>query len=107
MYRHSNPQVRGHGPSTVFVDGLRWNSQYDALPTYVAHADGPQIDAWPQTNRQYVLGAERFVTGSALLQAGISLRCEDKQASVLIWVFLVKSPIWTQFGPNLIIFPLY
>ena len=62
--------------SSVFMDGLRWNSQYDSLPTFVSHADGPLIDMWPTTNRVYTLGAERFVTGSALLSASISLKAQ-------------------------------
>eukprot|EP01052_Picozoa_sp_SAG31_P008021 SAG31_NODE_395_length_16265_cov_4.941420_3_plen_913_part_00 len=70
------------GPSTVFIDGLRWNSQYDAPPTFVSHMDGPIIDVWPQTHRVYTLGAERFSTGSALLQAGISVRTNATGASI-------------------------
>eukprot|EP01051_Picozoa_sp_SAG22_P001501 SAG22_NODE_60_length_23423_cov_8.445250_5_plen_1524_part_00 len=62
--------------SSVFMDGLRWNSQYDSLPTFVSHTDGPLIDMWPTTNRVYTLGAERFVTGSALLPANISLKAQ-------------------------------
>ena len=74
--------VKGVSPKTVFVDGLRWNSQYDALPTYISHIDGPQIDVWPQTNRVYTLGAERFVTGAALLQAGLSVRANASGARI-------------------------
>ena len=74
--------VRGKGAGTVFIDGLRWNSQYDALPTYVSHAGGPAIDAWPNTNRVYTLGAERFVTGSALMQAPISVRANTTGATI-------------------------
>ena len=66
--------VRGRGAPHVFEDGLQWNSQYAANPVFVAHKLGPQIECWPQTRRTYTLGAERFVTGSALLQAGIQVR---------------------------------
>ena len=63
--------VTGTGPTNVFVDGLRWNSQYDGLRTYVSN--GPHIDVWAATNRVYSLGAERFVTGNALLKAPLSI----------------------------------
>ena len=80
---HLLTHVKGPGgPSTVFVDGLHWNSQYDAPPTFVSHMDGPIIDVWQQTHRVYTLGAERFSTGSALLQAGISVRTNASGAAI-------------------------
>jgi hypothetical protein len=68
---HAATFVRATALEWVFCNGLRWSNQYDSLPTFVSN--GPLINAWEQTWRTYVLGAERFVTGRSLLRANISI----------------------------------
>ena len=83
--------VRSKALDRVYCDGLRWANQvntrnsrhvsafsgllnrltancgvflqYDSLPAFVS--DGPLINAWQQSWRNYVYGGERFVTGSS------------------------------------------
>ena len=68
---HAATFVRSESLDRVFCSGLRWSNQYDSLATFVSN--GPIINAWEQTWRTYVLGAERFVTGRSMLRANISI----------------------------------
>eukprot|EP01048_Picozoa_sp_COSAG05_P009115 COSAG05_NODE_728_length_7700_cov_14.555979_4_plen_1006_part_00 len=52
--------------------GLRWNSQYDSSSVFVSN--GPLVTAWSSTLHVASLGAERFVTGRALMPAGLAVQ---------------------------------
>ena len=86
--------------SGVFVDGLRWNDQFSAMPVFLSAADGPQIDAWPVTSRQYTLGAERYVTASALFPAGISLRSPDNATALRKITITNGRQLFRSFAPS-------
>jgi hypothetical protein len=63
--------VRSVSVTDIFSEALRWANQYDSLPSFVSN--GPTIESWPFTYRRYVLGCERFVVGSSLQLANISV----------------------------------
>eukprot|EP01052_Picozoa_sp_SAG31_P021495 SAG31_NODE_1665_length_7585_cov_6.666711_6_plen_569_part_00 len=95
---HWLTHVTGSGPSSVFHDGLRWNNQYDAMQTYVSN--GPIINTWAQTNRVYTLGAERFVTASALMVAPLSVSSANAGADLKKVEITNGRQLFRRFMPN-------
>jgi hypothetical protein len=65
---HAATFVKAKSKREIFCSGLRWQDFFD-LPTFVSN--GPVIHVWSQTARNYVLGAEKFVTGRALMSVPI------------------------------------
>jgi hypothetical protein len=61
--------LQGDGSSAEC--GLRWNSQYDSSSVFVSN--GPLVTAWASTLHVAALGAERFVTGRALMPSGLTV----------------------------------
>ena len=77
---HALTYVRAGSHSTIFSSALRWATQYDSMPTFVS--DGPTVEAFPVTVRNFVLGCERFVVGQSLMQANISVSARPGGANL-------------------------
>jgi hypothetical protein len=58
----------------LFPQALRWTHQYDAPNVFTS--DGPIVHCWPDCFRVWTLGAEEFVTGSAVMPSPLSVSSE-------------------------------
>ena len=68
------------------------------MKTFVS--DGPVIGAWEQTWRNYVLGAERFVTGLSLMPCPISIRARPGGPSLAEVAIYNGRELWRRFVPE-------
>eukprot|EP01046_Picozoa_sp_COSAG06_P046544 COSAG06_NODE_6608_length_2857_cov_1.439811_1_plen_906_part_10 len=72
----------------LFCHGLKWNSQYDSMPVYASRMQGPQINAistGTSTARTYVVGNEKFVTGSSLLPFALDVNSTQPLKEVAVY----------------------
>ena len=70
----------------LFCHGLRWNSQYDSMPVYAAPVAGPEINSLSDdTDRAYVIGSEKFVTGTSVLFLPINIKSSLPLKQVAIY----------------------
>ena len=85
--------VRLADPKSITI-----SDQYDSLKTFVS--DGPVIGAWEQTWRNYVLGAERFVTGLSLMPCPISIRARPGGPPLAEVAIYNGRELWRRFVPE-------
>ena len=71
---HSLVYAQASSLDTLFPHALRWTHQYDAPNVFLS--DGPIVRSWPNCHRVWTLGAEEFVTGSAVMPSPLSVVSE-------------------------------